>query len=71
MKKSNKMLMVVQQKYADQIRKIQQFKKGIYRILVTTSITEEGFDIPTCNKVISFDTPTNMKSYIQIKGRAR
>ena len=34
-------------------------------------MTEEGFDIPGCNKVISFDTPFSMKAYIQIKGRAR
>lgn len=40
-------------------------------MLITTSVTEEGFDIPGCNLVISFDTPFSMKSYIQIKGRAR
>lgn len=40
-------------------------------MLITTSVTEEGFDIPGCNTVISFDTPSSMKSYIQIKGRAR
>ena len=34
-------------------------------------MTEEGFDIPECNTVISFDTPSSLKSYIQIKGRAR
>ena len=34
-------------------------------------MTEEGFDIPGCNKVISFDTPFDMKAFIQIKGRAR
>lgn len=40
-------------------------------MLISTSVTEEGFDIPGCNKVISFDTPFSMKAYIQIKGRAR
>lgn len=40
-------------------------------MLITTSVTEEGFDIPGCNLVISFDTPFSLKSYIQIKGRAR
>ena len=40
-------------------------------MLITTSVTEEGFDIPGCNLVVSFDTPFSLKSYIQIKGRAR
>lgn len=34
-------------------------------------MTEEGFDIPDCKMVISFDRPRSLKSYIQIKGRAR
>lgn len=53
------------------MRKITQFRKKEKRILISTSVTEEGFDIPGCNKVISFDTPFSMKAYIQIKGRAR
>ena len=34
-------------------------------------MTEEGFDIPECNMVVSFDEPRSLKSFIQIKGRAR
>jgi endoribonuclease Dicer len=48
-----------------------QFRNKEKRVLISTSVTEEGFDIPGCNKVISFDTPFSMKAYIQIKGRAR
>jgi endoribonuclease Dicer len=40
-------------------------------VLITTSVTEEGFDIPECKMVVSFDKPSSLKSYIQIKGRAR
>lgn len=42
-----------------------------FPILFTTSVTEEGFDIPHCNLVISFNRPDQLKSFIQIKGRAR
>ena len=69
--KMGKMLLEVEEKYNNQIRKLIEFKKKEHRVLITTSVTEEGFDIPGCNLVISFDTPFSMKSYIQIKGRAR
>lgn len=69
--KMGKLLLEVEEKYHNQIKKIIQFKKKEHRVLITTSVTEEGFDIPGCNLVISFDTPFSMKSYIQIKGRAR
>ena len=69
--KYGKLLLEVEEKYSNQIKKINEFKKKKYRVLITTSVTEEGFDIPECNMVISFDEPRSLKSYIQIKGRAR
>ena len=50
---------------------IRLFRLKKFNILVSTSVTEEGFDIPSCNLVISFDAPTNSRSFVQIKGRAR
>lgn len=32
---------------------------------------EEGVDIPKCNLVVRFDLPTEYRSYVQSKGRAR
>lgn len=69
--KMGKVLLEVEEKYSNQIKKILEFKRKEHRVLITTSVTEEGFDIPGCNLVISFDTPFSLKSYIQIKGRAR
>ena len=69
--KMGKVLLEVEEKYGNQVRKIMEFKKRQHRVLITTSVTEEGFDIPGCNMVVSFDTPFSLKSYIQIKGRAR
>lgn len=59
------------QTYGEQIRTINDFRQNKFSILLTTSVTEEGFDIPHCNIVISFNRPDQLKSFIQIKGRAR
>ena len=40
-------------------------------MLIATSIVEEGVDIPKCNLVVRFDLPTEYRSYVQSKGRAR
>ena len=69
--KYGKLLLEIEEKYTNQIKKISEFRRKEFRILITTSVTEEGFDIPECNTVISFDMPMSLKSYIQIKGRAR
>eukprot|EP00804_Cyclotella_cryptica_P016705 CCRYP_002011-RB/>CCRYP_002011-RB protein AED:0.04 eAED:0.04 QI:412/1/1/1/0.83/0.85/7/239/1584 len=40
-------------------------------VLFATSIVEEGVDVEACSFVISFDALQNVKSFIQMKGRAR
>ncbi|KAI1921597.1 Dicer-like protein 2 [Ophidiomyces ophidiicola] len=40
-------------------------------LIVTTAVLEEGIDIPVCDVVISFDLPSDLRSYIQRRGRAR
>ncbi|CAG5028452.1 unnamed protein product, partial [Parnassius apollo] len=39
--------------------------------LISTSVIEEGIDIPQCLLVLRFDPPLEYRSYIQSKGRAR
>lgn len=58
-------------KLSDQIKTLQSFRKKNINILISTSVTEEGLDIPECNLVISFSEPKTIKSFIQLKGRAR
>lgn len=48
-----------------------RFRAEELNVLVATNIVEEGVDIPKCNLVIYFDKPTNYRSYVQSKGRAR
>ncbi|KAH6692388.1 RNase3 domain-containing protein [Plectosphaerella plurivora] len=57
--------------YRDQLMTIAKFKRGDFNCLVSTSVAEEGIDIPDCNVVIRFDLFTSVIQYIQSKGRAR
>lgn len=72
-KKETKNLNLLDMNYklADQMKTINEFKQRKINLLISTSVTEEGFDIPNCNTVISYSVPKTVKSFIQLKGRAR
>lgn len=48
-----------------------QFRSGLKNLIIATSVLEEGIDLPACHLVISFDSPDNITSFIQRRGRAR
>ena len=50
---------------------LRKFRTGAVNVLVSTSVVEEGIDVPSCNLVVKFDFPQTFRSYIQSKGRAR
>ncbi|KAI1173067.1 RNase3 domain-containing protein [Nemania sp. FL0916] len=50
---------------------LEDFRTGKLNLLIATSIAEEGIDVPACNLVICFNPPSNVKSFIQRRGRAR
>ncbi len=50
---------------------LQDFASGKANLLITTSVAEEGLDIPAANCVIYFDPMNHAVSYVQGRGRAR
>jgi len=54
-----------------QYETIEDFRTGKKNLVVSTSVVEEGMDIPACRLVVCFSLPPNLKSFIQRRGRAR
>lgn len=50
---------------------IEGFRKKTKNMVISTSVVEEGLDIPACHLVVCFSLPKNVKSFIQRRGRAR
>lgn len=50
---------------------IQKFREGDLNLLISTSVAEEGLDIPECNVVIRYGLLTNEIAQQQASGRAR
>jgi len=54
-----------------QVLTVQKFRQGKLNCLFSTSVAEEGLDIPQCNLVVRFDLYRSMIAYVQSRGRAR
>ncbi|NXY92717.1 DHX58 helicase, partial [Alcedo cyanopectus] len=50
---------------------IKLFREGALNLLFSTSVAEEGLDIPECNIVVRYGLMTNEIAMVQAQGRAR
>ena len=57
--------------FRQQVMTLSKFRKGDINCLFTTSVAEEGLDVPDCNLVVRFDIYRTMIQYVQSRGRAR
>ncbi|XP_054844711.1 ATP-dependent RNA helicase DHX58 isoform X1 [Eublepharis macularius] len=65
---SNQTKHMTQQEQQDVIR---IFRVGASNLLFSTSVAEEGLDIPECNIVVRYGLMTNEIAMVQARGRAR
>ena len=52
-----------------QVEILEQFKQGVYNVLVSTNVGEEGLDIAECDLVVFYDVVASEIRYIQRRGR--
>jgi ERCC4-related helicase len=50
---------------------LDDFRAGKTNLILATSVLEEGIDVSSCNLVVCFERPKNLKSFVQRRGRAR
>lgn len=55
----------------EQLNVLEKFKKGEIKVLLSTSIGEEGLDVGNCDLVVFYDSVPSVVRTVQRKGRGR
>ena len=53
---------------AEQEEKVRRFREGDIKLLICTSVAEEGMDIPECNLVIRYNVVKNEVTTLRTRG---
>lgn len=53
----------------EQVKALEELKRGVFNILVATQVGEEGLDVSDCNYVIFYDNVPSAIRFIQRRGR--
>jgi ERCC4-related helicase len=54
---------------AEQVDALEYFRNGHHKLIIATSVAEEGLDISKCNLVIRYDHVTNEIAMVQSRGK--
>ena len=54
----------------EQEKLLKEFREGICKLLICTSVLEEGLDVPECNLVVRFEGAATLRALVQTRGRA-
>uniref|UniRef100_A0A6G1S434 Endoribonuclease Dicer 2 n=1 Tax=Aceria tosichella TaxID=561515 RepID=A0A6G1S434_9ACAR len=68
---ASKWACITRRKSTEQSLMLEDFRRGKLNVIVTTSVLEEGIDLPVCSTVIRYDTADTFRVYVQSRGRAR